>query len=91
MQAHAATNYFWVSMSNSSAHYSPYPSCFIQPDGKIARQLRSNRPGMMVNEVDTDADLYDASVEFRQLAMDGKLTNGPGELDDPRSRDLKNL
>ncbi|MHC4489288.1 MAG: carbon-nitrogen hydrolase family protein, partial [Planctomycetota bacterium] len=40
MQCRAATNHFWVSMSNSSGYYSPYPSCFIQPDGKIARQLR---------------------------------------------------
>ncbi len=38
MQANAATNYFWVSMSNASGYYSPYPSCFIQPDGVIARQ-----------------------------------------------------
>jgi deaminated glutathione amidase len=91
MQAHAATNYFWVSMTNSCAFYSPYPSCFIQPDGKIARQLRFNKPGVMVNEVDTDAEFYDASADFRQLAMDGKLTNGPGQLDDPRSRDVKNL
>jgi deaminated glutathione amidase len=91
MQAHAATNYFWVNMTNSCAFYSPYPSCFIQPDGRIARQLRFNKPGVMVNEVDTDAEFYDASAEFRQLAMDGALTNGPGQLDDPRSRDVKSL
>jgi predicted amidohydrolase len=91
MQAHAATNYFWVSMTNSCAYYSPYPSCFIQPDGRIIKQLRFNKPGVMVNEVDTDAEFYDASAEFRQLAMDGKLTNGSGQLDDPRSRDVKSL
>ncbi len=91
MQAHAATNYFWVSMANSSAYYSPYPSCFIQPDGKIARQLRRNKPGVMVNEVDTSTEFYDASAEFRQMAMDGKLTNGPGMLSDPRSIDRKSL
>jgi predicted amidohydrolase len=49
MQCRAATNYFWVSMANSSACYSPYPSCFIQPDGVIVKQLRLNRAGMMVN------------------------------------------
>jgi len=87
MQAHAATNYFWVNMTNSSAYYSPYPSCFIQPDGKIVRQLRFNRPGLMVNEVDTDAEFYDASAEFRQMAMDGMLTNGPVRLEDPRTTD----
>jgi deaminated glutathione amidase len=91
MQAHAATNYFWVSMANSSAFYSPYPSCMIRPDGKIVKQLRFNKPGVMVNEVDTDEEFYDASAGFRELAMNGKLTNGPGKLDDPRSMDVKNL
>jgi hypothetical protein len=91
MQAHAATNYFWVNMANSCAYYSPYPSCFIQPDGRIVKQLRLNKPGVMVNEVDTYAEFYDASAEFRQMAMDGKLTNGAGRLDDPRSIDVKNL
>lgn len=91
MQAHAATNYFWVSMVNSSAPHSPYPSCFIQPDGRIVRQLKQNRPGVMVNEVDTDTEFYDASGDFRQLAMEGRLTNGPGKLNDPRSKDVQNL
>ena len=31
MQCRAGTNHFWVSMSNSSGYYSPYPSCFITP------------------------------------------------------------
>jgi deaminated glutathione amidase len=91
MQAHAATNYFWVSMVNSSAPYSPYPSCFIEPDGHIGQQLRFNKPGVMVSEVDTQAQFYDASADFRQIAMDGKLTNGPGRLDDPRSTDRTSL
>jgi deaminated glutathione amidase len=91
MQAHAATNYFWVSMVNSSAFYSPYPSCCIQPDGKIAKQLRQNKPGVMVNEIDTELEFYDASGEFRDIAMNGRLTNGPGRLDDPRSIDVTNL
>jgi predicted amidohydrolase len=91
MQAHAATNYFWVSMANSCAYYSPYPSCFIQPDGRIARQLRFNRPGMMVCEVDTDCEFYDASRDYRHLAMEGKLTNGPGDIDDPRSLNTRTI
>ena len=52
MQAHAACNAFWVSMSNSSGPYSPYASCLIQPDGKIVAELRRNRPGMIVHTVD---------------------------------------
>ena len=85
MQTHAACNYFWVSMSNCSAYYSPYPSCFIQPDGRIVRQLKFHRPGMMVHTVDIKQKFIDIMVRFRPLALKGILFNGP-ELDDPRSR-----
>jgi len=91
MQCHAATNHFWVSMTNSSGYFSPYPSCFIQPDGIIAAQLRANRPGMMVNTADLGRDFYDPMTGFREMALAGKLTNGPGPLTDPRSRDVTAL
>ena len=85
MQCRAATNYFWVSMANSSAYYSPYPSCFIRPDGCILKQLRFHRPGLMVNTVDLNRKFIDMMAPFRPLAMSGILSNGP-ELKDPRSR-----
>jgi len=91
MQCRAATNYMWVSMANSSGYYSPYPSCFIQPDGKIAGQLDFNKAGMMFNTVDTSANLYDASGPFREAAMNGKLTNGCGQIEDQRSQDRKSF
>lgn len=91
MQANAASNYLWVSLSNSSARIAPYPSCFIQPDGVIAKQLKPNRAGIMVNDVDTTKTFYDPSAKFRDLAMRGILTNGPVELNDPRSKDTKTL
>ncbi|MGE5293825.1 MAG: carbon-nitrogen hydrolase family protein, partial [Solirubrobacterales bacterium] len=91
MQCHAATNRMWMSMTNSCAPFSPYPSCFIQPDGVIAEQLRPNRPGMMVNTVDLDQDFYDPMAGFREMALSGKLTNGKGEIDDPRSRNTSSL
>jgi len=86
MQCRAGTNYFWVSMANSSGYYSPYPSCFIQPDGKIAAQLRFNRAGMMINTVDVGKAFYDPAAKFRDMAMKGRLSNGPGRIKDPRSR-----
>jgi deaminated glutathione amidase len=86
MQCHAATNHFWVSMANSSGFYSPYPSCFIQPDGKIIRRLKLNRPGMMVNTVDVSVDFYDPSAPFRDMVVKGVLTNGPKTIRDRRSR-----
>ncbi|AQQ10147.1 (R)-stereoselective amidase [Sedimentisphaera cyanobacteriorum] len=75
MQCRAATNYFWVSMTNSSAPISPYPSAFIRPDGKIEAQLQFDKPGMMINKIDTSQQYYDASGPFRQIAMNGRLNN----------------
>ena len=89
MQCRAATNYFWVSMSNSSGYYSPYPSCFIAPDGKIIRQLHTNRAGIMVNTVDVKKKFYDPSAPYRELAMKGNLTNARKGVKDPRSKNTK--
>ncbi len=91
MQCRAATNYFWVSMTNSSAPYCPYPSCFIQPDGRIVRQLKINLPGMMINTVDLNQSFYDLSAPFRDMAMKGALTNGPETINDPRSKNTRSF
>lgn len=91
MQCRAATNHFWVSMSNSSGYYAPYPSCFIQPDGVIVRQLRSNRSDLMVNTVDVNRTFYDPMVNFRDRAIRGTLHNGQAIADDPRSINTKEL
>ena len=85
MQCRAATNHIWVSMTNSSRYYSPYPSCFIQPDGKIVRQLRANRPGLMVNAVDLGRKFYDPMADFRDMAISGKLNNAPKAVKDSQS------
>lgn len=91
MQANAASNYFWASMANSCGEIAPYPSCFIQPDGEIKNELKIHQPDMMVNIVDTSISFYDPSAKFRAIAMNGGLTNGPGEINDPRSKDTKSL
>jgi predicted amidohydrolase len=89
MQCRAATNHMWVSMTNSSGYYSPYPSCFIQPDGKIVRQLRANRSGLMVNTVDLGRKFYDPMADFRDIAISGKLNNAPKAVKDKKSRNRK--
>ena len=89
MQCRAATNHIWVSMSNSSGYYSPYPSCFIQPDGKIVRQLRANRPGLMLNTVDLSRKFYDPMADFRDMAISGKLNNAPKAFNDKRPRNRR--
>jgi predicted amidohydrolase len=80
MQGHAATNHFWVSMANASGYYSPYPSCFIQPDGVIAGQLKQNKEGIMVNTVDLSREFYDPMAGIREIAIAGKLTNATGKV-----------
>ncbi len=89
-QAHCGMNAFWMSANNSSARYSAYPSVFIAPDGIIEGQLPMNRPGLMINEVDTSREFYDLATEVRQAAMDGQMHAGR-LVDDPRSRSRKTL
>ena len=91
MQCRAATNYFWISCANSSGYYSPYPSCFIRPDGKIVKQLRLNRPGIMVNSVDLNRKFYDPMVNFRDMVLAGALDNGEKTILDRRSKDTTSL
>ncbi len=85
MQCRAASNALWVSMANASGYYSPYPSCFIGPDGKIINQLKQNRPGLMVNTVDLNKKFYDPMAGIRELAINGRLSSGPGRIKDKRS------
>ena len=91
MQCRAATNYFWVSMTNSCAWYSPYPSCFIQPEGRIAAQLEDHKEGLMINTVNINEAFYDPMAEFRDMVIEGALSNGPNEINDPRSKQVKEL
>ncbi len=91
MQCRAATNHFWASGANASGYYAPYPSFFIQPDGKIVRQLKANRPGIMVNTVDLTKKFYDPMVGFREMAMEGALGNGTETITDPRSKNTTSL
>jgi len=90
MQARAATNYFWISMNNSSAYYQSWPSTFIKPNGEIAASLKFHRAGVMVNVVDTHVELYDASAPYRKRAMSGTLHSGR-LVDDPRSKARRSL
>lgn len=87
MQTRAASNAMWASMSNASGHYSPYGSCFIQPDGKIVARLPRNEAGLMTNRVDVDQSFYDPMQQDRPRAMTGLLRSSDKPLNDPRSKD----
>ena len=84
-QARAATNYFYMSLTNSSAP-SSWPCHFITPDGLIAGKLPLNKPGLLFSEIDTSEKFYDASRRFRMDAINGKLFSGE-KVNDIRSRD----
>lgn len=74
-QGHAASNYFYMSLTNSSAPES-WPCYFITPDGLVQNKLPENQPGILISDIDTSVKYYDASKEFRADAMNGKLNSG---------------
>lgn len=74
-QAHAATNYFYMSLTNSSALES-WPCHFITPDGLIQNKLPANIPGVLISDIDISTKYYDASKEYRSDAIRGKLNSG---------------
>lgn len=84
-RARAATNYFFMSLSNSCATYS-WPGHLITPDGLVKARLPLDEPALTVNLVDTTKKYYDASGPFRMDAINGKLNSGE-LVDDERSKD----
>ena len=74
-QASAATNYFFMSLTNSSAPES-WPCYFITPDGLVQNKLAENIPGILISDIDTTMKFYDASKPFRLDAINGKLNSG---------------
>jgi hypothetical protein len=74
-RAMAASNYFYMSLTNSSAPES-WPCYFITPDGLVQNKLPENVPAVLISEIDTGRKYYDASGPFRQEAMSGKLNSG---------------
>ena len=82
-QARAATNYFYMSLTNSSAPYS-WPCYFMTPDGLVDGKLDANKPGILISDIDISIDFYDASKPYRVDAINGKLNSGE-TINDPRS------
>ncbi|MBS0000069.1 MAG: carbon-nitrogen hydrolase family protein [Cyclobacteriaceae bacterium] len=86
-QARAATNYFYMSLTNSSVAES-WPCHFITPDGLIQNKLPVNTPGMLISDVDINRKYYDASLPFREDAINGKLNSGE-TIEDARSSERR--
>jgi len=90
MQTYAANNAMWISVNNTSRKESSWSSFFVLPNGVIDGRLARNRAGVLVSEIDTKTNYYDASQHWRDRAMDGILHSGT-TVDDPRSRDRHHL
>ena len=73
MQAHAATNYFYISGNNSSGYYQSWPSIFVLPDGTIQSSCRQHRTDLIINEISSQDRFYDASGAYRDRAVAGTL------------------
>jgi predicted amidohydrolase len=84
-QVRAATNSFYMSLTNSCAPYS-WPCYFITPDGLVSKKLPANKPGILISSIDITEKFYDASKPYRLDAIGGKLNSGD-VVEDPKSKD----
>jgi predicted amidohydrolase len=84
-QVRAATNAFFMSLTNSSAPYS-WPCHLITPDGLVEQKLPRNRAGILYADIDSNRRYYDASKPYRMDAIHGKLNSGRS-VKDARSQD----
>ncbi len=76
MVGEASNNHVWISCPNSSTRESCWPNFFVRPDGVVTGRLRRHTAGVLVSEVDTDEEIYDSTVAWRDRAMDGVLHSG---------------
>jgi predicted amidohydrolase len=88
-QGIAGSNYFYMSLTNSSASES-WPCHLITPDGLIQNKLATNEAGVLISDIDISRQYYDASKPFRMDAIKGKLNSGES-VSDPKSQDRKHL
>lgn len=90
MTSAAAANHVWISCPNSAARQSAWPAFFVRADGITTGRLHRNTPGVLITDVDTNADLYDSTAPWRNGAFAGTLHSGT-LVDDPRSEDRTSL
>ena len=88
LMCRAATNFLWISATNSTARFSSWPSFFVQPDGMIAEQLEPHQAGVLISEASCDEQYWDASGPWRDRSINGQMYSGE-LVSDPRSDDRK--
>ncbi|MFC7340322.1 carbon-nitrogen hydrolase family protein [Saccharopolyspora griseoalba] len=90
MTAVAASDHVRVSAANSCAPESLWPAFAVRADGITTGRLVRNVPGVLITEVDTTEDLYDATAHWRRRALEGTWHSGT-TTDHPRSRERTRL
>ena len=83
IQAAAASNYFAVSANNGTRQYA-WPSFVASAQGLVVNRARPHRPAVLINHIDTEEAMYDASKAWRDRCMQGTLHSGTLTRD-PRS------
>lgn len=76
MISYAASNYIWISCSNTSARESCWASMIVRPDGVIAGKLDKNTDGILITEIETNKQYYDSTKYWRDRAMKGIFHSG---------------
>lgn len=88
MISYAANNFVWISCSNTSAYESCWPSMMVRPDGVVTGRLNKHEAGILLTEIDTEAQYYDSTQHWRDRAMEGIFHSG-SLVRDPRIENRK--
>ena len=89
LQSAAASNYFAVSANNGTRRFA-CPSFVVNAEGLLVDKARPHQASVLINVIDTNDKLYDASSAWRDRCMDGVYHSGT-LVRDKRSRDRNNL
>lgn len=83
LQAAAASNFFAVSATNGARRYA-WPSFLVNQEGWVVDRAPRHRAAALINTIDTEPDLYDASAHWRDRCLTGTYHSGT-VVQDPRS------
>lgn len=89
IQAAAASNYYAVSANNGTRRHA-WPSFVVNAQGMTVSRARPHRSAVLINRIDTEEMLYDASEAWRDRCLRGTYHSGT-LIQDPRSRDRAGL
>ena len=67
VKGNAASNYLWISASNTSKRESTFPAMVVCPDGKIESKLYRNRSGVLITDIDLSKKFADPSGHLRKF------------------------